>query len=114
VVTGKSRITADFTLEELGVLDCFGAVYGGDDVERQKPDPQALLAVMADLGVTQEDSGVMIGDSAADVQAGRAAGLATIGVLWGNPDHDELRRSEPDLLCATIAELRKALGLHFE
>jgi phosphoglycolate phosphatase-like HAD superfamily hydrolase len=80
-------------------------------VERQKPDPQAVLAVIADLGVTPDESGVMIGDSAADVQAGKAAGLATIGVLWGNPDHEELKRSRPDALCGTMDELRLALGL---
>ena len=112
VVTGKSRVTAIFTLEQLGVLDLFDVVYGGDDVERQKPDPQAVFAALAELGASPGESGVMIGDSAADVMAGKAAGLATIGVLWGNPDHEELARSEPDVVCATMDQLREALGLH--
>lgn len=111
VVTGKSRVTAMFTLEQLGVLELFEAIYGGDDVERQKPDPQALLAAMADLGVLPGEPGVMVGDSAADVLAGKAAGLATIGVLWGSPDHEELFSSAPDIICATMAELSEALGL---
>jgi len=114
VVTGKSRVTALFTLEHLGVLECFEAIYGGDDFEHQKPDPEALIAAKADLGVASDESGVMVGDSAADVLAGKAAGLATIGVLWGNPDYDELKSSEPDVLCATMSELRVALGLERE
>ena len=111
VVTGKSRVTALFTLEQLGVLDRFEVIYGGDDVERQKPNPQALIAATADLGATPAESGVMIGDSAADILAGKAAGLSTIGVLWGSPDHEELEHAKPDVICATMDELRLALGL---
>ena len=111
VVTGKSRVTALYTLEQLGVLDLFDVIYGGDDVDRHKPDPQAIHAVVSDLGVPADESGVMIGDSAADVLAGKAAGLVTIGVLWGNPDHEQLLDAGPDIVCGSISDLREALGL---
>ncbi len=111
VVTGKSRSTALMTLDLLGVLDRFEVVYAGDDVERQKPDPMALTLALHDLGHDDPATAAMIGDSAADVIAGKAVGVTTIGVLWGSPDHADLLAAGPDVICGTMAELRTALGL---
>jgi pyrophosphatase PpaX len=111
VVTGKSRQTALFTLEALGLLPSFGAVYAGDDVARQKPDPEAVVKILRDLGHPADAPGAFIGDSAADVVAGRAAGLKTIAVTWGSPDHTELFASRPDVVVHNATELLQALGL---
>ncbi len=111
VVTGKSRQTALFSLDRLGLLDEFGAVYAGDDVAKQKPDPEAVFKILADLGHRPGDRGVFIGDSAADVLAGRAAGLRTIGVLWGNPDRAEMLAEHPDAVVADAPGLAREMGI---
>jgi len=111
VVTGKSRETALYSLEAFGLRDDFAAIYGGDDVEKQKPDPEAVVKILDDLGHQPGDLGFFVGDSAADVIAGRAAGLRTIAVTWGSPDHDELFASNPDVVVNTTDELAAALGL---
>lgn len=111
VVTGKSRQTALYSLEAFGLLDAFSTVYGGDDVEKQKPDPEAVVNILRDLGHQPGDPGFFVGDSAADVIAGRAAGLRTVAVTWGSPDHDELFASHPDIVVDTMDELAEALGL---
>lgn len=111
VVTGKSRVTALFTLQALGVDGYFDRLFAGDDVNRQKPDPEALFALSMELDRPLDRSAVIIGDSAADVLAGKAAGISTIGVLWGSPDHSELLAAKPDILCTTVDELGVALGL---
>jgi pyrophosphatase PpaX len=112
VVTGKSRQTALFSLEAVGLLPHFGAIYAGDDVERQKPDPEAVIKILADLSHDPSTPGAFIGDSAADVIAGRAAGLTTIAVTWGSPDHDQLHASNPDIIVNTMPELLSALDLN--
>jgi pyrophosphatase PpaX len=109
VITGKSRLTALVSLDRLELRSAFGAIYAGDDVERQKPDPQALLLALADLGMSNGERAVMIGDAAADVIAGKAAGLATIGVRWGSPEVHETEAAQPDQLVSTVAELETAL-----
>ncbi|MEA2583481.1 MAG: hypothetical protein QOF33_1566 [Thermomicrobiales bacterium] len=111
VVTGKSRQTALLTLELVGVLDLFGAIYAGDDVTRQKPDPEAVVAILRDLNHPAGAPGVIVGDSAADTLAGRAAGLATIAVTWGSPDHHDLLAADPDVICDSVEELAAALGV---
>ena len=105
VVTGKSRQTALYTLERIGLLPVFGAVYAGDDVERQKPDPEAVDKILADLDHDPATPGAFVGDSAADVLAGRAAGLTTIAVSWGSPDHADLHAARPDHVVDSAAEL---------
>lgn len=109
VITGKSRLTALITLEHLDLRDRFAVIYAGDDVERQKPDPQALTLALRDLSAEPTSTAVMIGDSAADVVAGKAIGIATIGVLWGSPDHQELVAANPDHIVSTVAELEALL-----
>jgi pyrophosphatase PpaX len=109
VITGKSRLTALITLDRLGLRDSFTVLYAGDDVQRQKPDPDALIRALHDLTASPSDKSVMIGDSAADIVAGKAAGIATIGVTWGSPDHDELEAARPDYTVSTVAELESLL-----
>jgi HAD superfamily hydrolase (TIGR01549 family) len=111
VVTGKSRETALYSLKEFGLLDAIEVLYAGDDVERQKPDPEAVIKILNDLGHKPGDTGAFIGDSAADVLAGRAAGLRTIAVSWGSPDQEELRAAKPDVIVDSMDELAAALGL---
>jgi pyrophosphatase PpaX len=110
VITGKSRSTAIVSLERLCLIDFAEILYGGDDVPRQKPDPLALTLALEHLrkdGAT--GAAMMIGDSAADVIAGRGAGCATIGVLWGSPDHADLMAAKPDYVVATVSELAEIL-----
>ena len=109
VITGKSRLTALITLDRLALRDAFAVIYAGDDVERQKPDPEALIRALSDLATSPTDRAVMIGDSAADIAAGKAVGIATIGVTWGSPDHDELESADPDYVVSTVAELEALL-----
>ena len=109
VITGKSRLTALITLDRLGLTGDFGAIYAGDDVKRQKPDPEALILALQDLGATESDRAVMIGDAAADIIAGKRIGITTIAVTWGNPDHHELDEAEPDYTVSTVSELEALL-----
>ena len=109
VITGKSRSTAIVSLDKTGLHRFFRVIYAGDDVAKQKPDPEAVIKLLNDAGVPASDRAVIIGDSAADVLAGRAAGIKTIGVTWGSPDHHELDASVPDFRVSTVEELSALL-----
>ncbi len=111
IVTGKSHQTAEFSLVALGLAETYDVLIAGDDVEHQKPDPEHARAALSALGHPEEAPGAFVGDSAADILAGRGAGLTTIAVTWGVPDHDELIAVKPDLICDTVRQLVEALGL---
>lgn len=111
VMTGKSRVTAKISFHALGIDDLIDVLVAGDDVTEPKPHPEGVIRVLAELGHPPDDPGAMVGDSAADIYAGRDAGLTTIGVTWGVPEHDDLRAARPDLICDSTSDLADALGL---
>jgi phosphoglycolate phosphatase len=96
VLTNKPGDMGRALLEGLGVVSRFARVWGAGDVPARKPDPAGLLRLMAELGATADETW-MVGDSATDVGAARAAGVPVAGVTWGfHPG--TLRAAGPDRL----------------
>jgi phosphoglycolate phosphatase-like HAD superfamily hydrolase len=52
----------------------------------------------------------MVGDTAADILAGKAAGLKTCAVTYGFGTLEDLRRCEPDYVIDTFGDLAALLG----
>ncbi|HEX4904264.1 MAG TPA: HAD hydrolase-like protein [Acidimicrobiales bacterium] len=86
VVTSKPAGFATPILEHLGLLDAFAFVEGPSfDVAGHETKTVTLGRALDRLEI-----GVMVGDRHHDVDAGRAHGLTTVGVLWGMGDATEL------------------------
>lgn len=103
-VTNKpSRFTRPL-LERLDIADCFGAVVGGDDAPRKKPDPAPLLMATEQLGVDPRHC-LMVGDSEHDIAAARAAGCPVIAVPYGYNHGRDIREAHPDAVIVSLAEL---------
>lgn len=85
VLTSDDRAVAATTLAVLGVVDHIAVLVGGDDRYAAKPSPEGLLHIAATLGL-EPSRLLMVGDSTADVEAGRAAGVAgTVAVGERSP-----------------------------
>lgn len=78
LVTRNGRRNTLATLERIGCAEFFApaAVLTRDDVA-PKPAPDAVLALL-DAWAAAPSAGVMVGDAVYDLQAGRAAGTATV------------------------------------
>ncbi len=89
----------------------FGAVQGGRPNVPVKPDPAAALSVLRNLKAAaglDPAAGLKIlfaGDSATDIQTGRAAGLDVCSVTWGYRPAEKLKAARPDFLVYTPEEL---------
>jgi pyrophosphatase PpaX len=82
IVTAKRRITVDLAFAHLPIERFFDVVVGGDETDRQKPDPAPLVLALERLSALPVDA-AYVGDSPFDMQAAKAAGLYAIGVSWG-------------------------------
>ena len=82
VCTNKPEGVSRMILDALGVAHLFGAVVGGDTLAVKKPDPAPLLAALEILNCAPQRA-LMVGDSAADANAARAAGVPVILVTFG-------------------------------
>jgi len=102
IISNKSEALSRLILKKLGIDHYFGFICGGDTFEEMKPSPLPLLRVLERLVIPAE-SAVMVGDSINDIQAGRRAGITTIGCSWGYGDYEELR--EAGHLAASCGEV---------
>lgn len=103
VLTNKPGDLSRAILAGLGVAGAFARVLGGGDGPARKPDPQGLWALMAAYGVAPRRT-ALVGDSAIDVATGRAAGVRTVGVVYGL-DPEGLKAARPDCLLDDLRAL---------
>ncbi len=82
ICTNKTEQLANGVIKGLRLRKYFDAIVGGRGGRPLKPSPIPLLDTLARLGVAAKDT-IMVGDSLADVQCARAAGVAVIGVSFG-------------------------------
>lgn len=104
VVTGKSRVSFQISSEALRLSEYFDLTITGDDVEKPKPDPEGILKALHRLGVEKRFA-VFLGDSNADIRAGKAAGIRTFGVQWLSMSQSPVFDVAPDRIFRNISEL---------
>ena len=92
--TTKGTPTTRAVLEQFGLIQYFDHVQGTDGFP-YKPAPDVILTALAALGARPEDC-LMVGDSAADMEAGKRAGVKTCAVRYGYGKAEELARFAPD------------------
>ena len=68
-----------------------------------------VYPLFSKLGVRSPDA-VYVGDSPIDIEAGRAAGVHTIGVLTGTSSRETLAAVSPDRILKSAAELEGLLS----
>jgi pyrophosphatase PpaX len=82
IVTSKLNALARRGLVCTGIDDGFECIVGCDDTTKHKPDPEPVLVALDRLGIPPERA-AFVGDSPFDMAAGNAAGVYTVGALWG-------------------------------
>jgi phosphoglycolate phosphatase len=108
VATGKSRVGLNRALVQTGLGPRFVATRCADE-GAPKPDPWMLR----DLGETLQVAPgrmVMIGDTTHDVGMARAAGAASVAVLYGAHEPDALHGSGADAIVGSVSELARWLA----
>ncbi len=102
VATTKRTATARRLLLRVGLLELFDHVQGTDGDLPPKPAPDVVRAAARAAGGAP---GWMVGDTALDVLAGRAAGARVYAVTWGAGSREALAALRPDRLEPTLDPL---------
>lgn len=104
IATSDDRSATMATLSALGVMGRVNALVSADDGLPNKPAPDMLLSICRELRVPPASS-IMVGDSIADMEAGRAAGMGLrVGVLSGVSSR-ELLTPHADVIVDSIDDL---------
>lgn len=89
-------------LARLGLLSYFDSIYGSDDVDQTKPDPELYLCVLDDLSVEPEEA-IVFEDSPNGVQAAKRAGIFCVAVP--NAMTRDLPLENADLRLESLTEI---------
>jgi pyrophosphatase PpaX len=108
VVTSKLEPSARRSLDFVGLSRHFDLVVGLESTERHKPHPEPVLHALGRLGARTEEA-AFVGDSPHDVEAGNAAGVATVASLWGPFSREALDRVHPRAWAAAPEDVLPAL-----
>jgi phosphoglycolate phosphatase len=96
VLTNKPVVPSRAIVEALGLGQFFSQIYGGNSFITKKPDPEGARKLLEEYGV-QPQNAAIVGDSHVDVETGRNAGMATVGVTYGFAPHT-LQDEPPDVV----------------
>lgn len=108
LATGKSRRGVTKMIEAHGLEGMFQSQQTAD-THPSKPHPSMIAACLDETGVRGARA-VMVGDTTFDMDMGRAAGVATIGVGWGYHASETLAGRATQMI-GTWAGLHGALKL---
>ena len=108
LVTSKVDWLATHALAHVGLGSAIPVVVGCDSCTRHKPHPEPVERALALLETSAENA-LFVGDSPHDVEAGRAAGVHTIGVTWGAFTRAEMDASGADVVVDDVEGLGAAI-----
>jgi phosphoglycolate phosphatase len=114
VITNKNEVLATELLCQLGLADYFSLIVGGDTLSEKKPSPMPILHTAELLGVPVQNF-LMVGDSANDIRAAKAAGALSCGVTWGYADMGQLAQqseTKPDTIVDHLPQIDDGIRLH--
>ena len=109
VVTNKSKPFALQLLHQLALHEWIDEVVGGDCCEHRKPSPEPLLLACRKLQVNPH-AALMVGDSATDVLAARAADIPIVCVPYGYNEGRDPRELSCDGFIESLADLPTLLS----
>ena len=109
VVTSATRDLAAARLGAVGIELPAVVVYAGD-VSRGKPDPEGYLTAARRLGVDPAEA-LVVEDSPPGIEAGRAAGAATVAVT---STHAAAEVEAADVVISSLEELPGVLRDRFD
>jgi phosphoglycolate phosphatase len=102
-VTNKAAAYTVPLLAKAGLASRMDATVSADEVGRRKPDPEPFLHACRLLGLAAGEA-VVIGDSANDAEAARAAGCRVLLVSYGYSEGRDVRSLDCDGVFASFGE----------
>jgi phosphoglycolate phosphatase len=110
-VTNKARAFTVPLLRSTRLLPYFDAVVTSDDAGERKPHPAPFLHACRALGVSPAEAAV-VGDSALDAEAARAAGCRVLLVSYGYTEGRDVRGLDCDGVVDSLDEAATRLTAH--
>ena len=97
VFSNKPHARTVDVVETLFGKDYFDEIIGQGDLVPKKPCPDGVHLLAKKFGLSLDEV-AYVGDTDTDMKTGKAAGVFTIGELWGFRDREELEVHHADVI----------------
>ena len=106
VTIASSRLRQSLTafVGEMGLDAYIPYILSVSDVEHAKPAPDMVLKTLADNGLRPEEA-IVVGDTVFDIRMAHSAGVAAVGVTYGNGTRADLEAERAEWLIDDFREL---------
>lgn len=106
-ITSRARDVVIETLEKAKIHQYFDLIIAIEDVSQAKPDPEGIFKALEFFKVKHSEA-LMVGDNEVDIQAGKRAGVQTVGVSFGFAGSN-ITKFQPDFVIDSLSELPSVL-----
>ncbi len=104
LVTGVEKVMMEYTLNPFNLSELFEARVTADDVQNSKPDPEGINLALSRIKADPRES-MYVGDSPADMLAGKRAGVLTGAALWSPENRGDPTTEHPDYEFRSVQQL---------
>jgi phosphoglycolate phosphatase/pyrophosphatase PpaX len=102
--TGVEKKMMEYTLNPFKLAEFFEVRITADDIQKSKPDPEGILLALSRIKADAKES-MYVGDSPADMAAGRQAGVLTGAALWSPENRGDPTTEHPDYEFRSVQQL---------
>ena len=92
-------------LKHSGLARCFSKVISGVYIKTD-----SIVSLIDEFNLSKKYT-YYVGDTSGDIEAGKQAGIKTVGITWGFQEKKKLAQAKPDFLIDDISEIVALLDL---
>jgi len=111
VVTGNHRKPVLEVLNHFQLTPFLDIIVTAYEVKKHKPAPDVIFEAARRLGVKASEC-IFVGDSPADIEAGKRAGCFTIVISRNKADRRQLEEDEPDIILDDLKWVSRIAGAY--
>lgn len=109
VATSKPEVFAKKILEHFDLDSYFEFIGGADLAETRVKKGDVIRYVLEENHITDLDRVMMVGDRKHDILGAKEAGVASVGVLYGYGNREELLEAGADFIAESVFDLQNLL-----
>ena len=102
--TGVEKNMMEYTLAPFKLAEFFEVRITADDIRKSKPDPEGINLALSRIKASPKES-MYVGESPADIVAGKAAGVLTGAALWSPENRGDPTIEHPDYEFRSVQQL---------
>ncbi|MHB1348019.1 MAG: HAD family hydrolase [Candidatus Humimicrobiaceae bacterium] len=106
IISNGIRTVIEEMLDLFKIRSFFKYIISGDEPDCIKPTACPINKVFNNFHIAKKEQTIIVGDTVADIKAGKGAGIKTCAVSYGMGKLKDIKDAEPDYIIDSIIKLK--------